>query len=225
MASTSGAFTIEDFRRRAVTRGLPLLDADIMAPPAPDIRDAPIRGDHDLNGGFPMDGAPLDYRLAAVLVPVIARDGEEATILFTVRAAHLPSHAGQISFPGGKVSAADTSIVHTALRETQEETGLAPAFTEPIARLESYHTRSGFKIVPILALVSPGFTLRADPSEVADIFEVPLRFLMCVDNHRLHSRQWQGRERHFHAMPYGERYIWGATAGILRIMYERLYAE
>jgi 8-oxo-dGTP pyrophosphatase MutT (NUDIX family) len=216
----SGVFTAADFRLRAETRGLPLFDA------AATVHDfEALRGDHDLNDGLTLDDATATYRLAAVLVPVIDRPGEAASVLLTLRSADLPSHAGQIAFPGGKRTEADATIVATALREAEEEIGLAPALVQPIARLDTYHTRTGFRVVPILALVSPGFTPTPDPSEVAEIFEVPLQFLMTVANHQRHSREWQGRQRFFYAMPYGERYIWGATAGILRIMYERLYAE
>lgn len=215
-----GAFTADDFRSRAVTRGLPLLDAAAMAPDT-----AGLRGDHDLNGDVMMDLAPDSYRLAAVLIPVIERAGEPPSVLLTLRSDSLPSHAGQIAFPGGKMTEEDATIVDTALREAEEETGLAPAFVAPVARLDTYHTRTGFRVVPIIGMVSPGFSVTPDPSEVAEIFEVPLEFLMTVANHQRHSREWQGRQRNFYAMPYGERYIWGATAGILRIMYERLYAE
>ncbi len=219
MDNENGAFTAEEFRSRAKTRGLPLFDAAAMAAGA-----AGLRGDHELNGDFLMDIAPDSYRLAAVLVPVIDRRGD-ASVLLTRRAAILPTHAGQIAFPGGKISEEDATIVDTALREAQEEIGLAPAFITPLARLDTYHTRTGFRVVPILAAVSNGFTLAPDPSEVADIFEVPLQFLMTVANHQRHSMEWEGAERFFYAIPYGEHYIWGATAGILRIMYERLYAE
>jgi 8-oxo-dGTP pyrophosphatase MutT (NUDIX family) len=219
MDNQNSAFTADDFRVRAETRGLPLLDAAAMAAGSPG-----LRGDHELNGDFLMDIAPDSYRLAAVLVPVVDRAGE-ASVLLTRRAAELPTHAGQIAFPGGKMSETDATIVDTALREAQEEIGLAPRLVAPLARLDTYHTRTGFRIVPVLGLVSPGFSLTPDPAEVAEIFGVPLQFLMTVANHRRHSMEWQGRERFFYAMPYGDRYIWGATAGILRIMYERLYAE
>jgi 8-oxo-dGTP pyrophosphatase MutT (NUDIX family) len=218
MDNQNSAFTADDFRVRAKTRGLPLFDVAAVAPEAPG-----LRGDHELNGDFLMDVAPDSYRLAAVLVPVIDQGG--ASVLLTLRAAKLPTHAGQIAFPGGKMSGGDATIVDTALREAEEETGLAPNLVTPLARLDTYHTRTGFRIVPVLGLVAPGFTLSPDPAEVAEVFEVPLQFLMTVANHRRHSIEWQGRERFFYAMPYGDRYIWGATAGILRIMYERLYAE
>jgi 8-oxo-dGTP pyrophosphatase MutT (NUDIX family) len=219
MDTHENPFTADDFRLRATAHGLPLLDPAIMAPSAPG-----VRGDHELNGGLLDSIAPESYRLAAVLVPVIDRPGE-ASVLLTRRSSELPSHPGQIAFPGGKMEETDETIVATALREAQEETGLDPALVKPVARLDTYHTRTGFRIVPILGVVSPGFTLAPDAREVEDVFEVPLQFLMTVANHQRHSREWQGKERYFYAMPYGDRYIWGATAGILRIMYERLYAE
>jgi 8-oxo-dGTP pyrophosphatase MutT (NUDIX family) len=220
MSDESRAFTADDFRLRAVARGLPLTDAAATAPGT-----LGLRGDHDAEEGrWTVDIAPDSYRLAAVLVPVIDRPGE-ATVLLTRRAADLSSHAGQIAFPGGKQAEEDASIVATALREAQEEIGLDPELVRPISRLDTYHTGSGFRIVPVLGVIAPGFTLTPDAGEVADVFEVPLQFLMTVANHQRHSMQWQGRQRYYYAMPYGERYIWGATAGILRIMYERLYAE
>jgi 8-oxo-dGTP pyrophosphatase MutT (NUDIX family) len=220
MDRQEGAFTANDFRIRAEARGLPLLDTAAMAPERPG-----LRGDHELNADFMMDMAADSYRLAAVLVPVIDRPGELPSVLLTLRADTLPSHAGQIAFPGGKKTEEDATIVDTALREAEEEIGLSPRLVTPLARLDTYHTRTGFRVIPIIGLVAPDASLTADPSEVAEIFEVPLQFLMTVANHQRHSREWQGRQRYFYAMPYGERYIWGATAGILRIMYERLYAE
>jgi 8-oxo-dGTP pyrophosphatase MutT (NUDIX family) len=162
-------------------------------------------------------------QLAAVLIPVIAR--ETLTLLLTERTAGLKRHAGQIAFPGGRMDAEDASPVATALREANEEIGLAPAFVEPLGFLDSYRTGTGFLIRPVVGLVSPGFALRLAEGEVADAFEVPLSFLMDPANHQKASREWRGRMRAYYAMPYGERYIWGATAGMLKNMYERLYAR
>ncbi len=184
-----------------------------------------MRGDFDLNPQIPTPAPPAGgLRLAGVLVGVVDRE-PGATVILTLRAAHLPSHAGQIAFPGGRADPGDATIVDTALREAQEEIGLAPDLVTPIGLLDGYRTGTGYRIVPVLAAVLPKFTPRPDTREVADIFEVPLAFLMTGSNHQRHARQWQGHTRHFYAMPYGERYIWGATAGILRLMYERLYAE
>jgi 8-oxo-dGTP pyrophosphatase MutT (NUDIX family) len=217
MTAENATFTAEDFRARAEAHALPLFDEAALAPGI-----AGVRGEHDSEGGLMMDVAPDSYRLAAVLIAVVDRPGE-ATVLLTRRASHLSSHGGQIAFPGGKKEAEDATIIDTALREAHEEIGLEPGLVNPIARLDTYHTGSGFRIVPVLGVLSPDFSLAPDPSEVAEIFEVPLQFLMTVANHQRHSMEWQGRQRFFYAMPYGERYIWGATAGILRIMYERLY--
>lgn len=163
-----------------------------------------------------------DLRQAAVLVPVVDR-GERSTVLLTERSAHLPSHAGQISFPGGKIEPKDKTPIDTALREAHEEIGLHGDYVDILGLLGRYRTGTGFIITPVVAIIEPGFTLQADEGEVADIFEVPFEFLMQQDNHKKHSMMHKGRERQFYAMPYEARYIWGATAGILRDLYERLY--
>ena len=161
-------------------------------------------------------------RPAAVLIPVI--DRPQPTVLLTQRAAHLNDHAGQISFPGGKIDTTDASPLDTALREADEEVGLAREFIDPIGYLDLYGTSFGFRILPTVARVRPGFTLRVNASEVDDAFEVPLAFLINPANHQLHSKEFRGMERTYYAMPYGDRYIWGATAGILRMLYERIFA-
>jgi 8-oxo-dGTP pyrophosphatase MutT (NUDIX family) len=158
---------------------------------------------------------------AAVLVPVVAR--ETPTILLTQRSADLSNHAGQISFPGGRLDASDPDPLATALREAEEEVGLAPGFADPLGYLDPYLTGTGFRIVPVVALISPAFEMTINPAEVDEAFEVPLEFLMTPANHERQSREWKGIQRSFYAMPYGERYIWGITAGILRKLYERLY--
>ena len=177
--------------------------------------------DFDLNPDLVADLGVMDPpREAAVLVPIVAR--AEPTVLLTVRTAHLSSHAGQISFPGGKIDDTDESALHTALREAEEEIGLDRSLVEPLGYLDKYRTGTGFCVVPVVALVQPDFTLALNANEVADAFEVPLAFLMNTDNHQRHSRPWRGRERHFYAMPFGERFIWGATAGMIKNMHERL---
>src|SRR5262249_12587042 len=138
-------------------------------------------------------------RPAAVLVPVVARD--PLTVLFTVRTEHLPTHAGQIAFPGGKVDKVDSGPVAAALREAEEEIGLGSRFIEPLGFLDSYRSGTGFQIMPVVALIEPGFQLVPEPGEVADVFEVPLTFLMDVANHQHATREWKGRQRHFYAMP------------------------
>ena len=159
-------------------------------------------------------------RPAAVLIPVV--DHPEPTVLLTQRSPHLSSHAGQISFPGGKIDAGDASPMDAALREAHEEVGLSREFVDPIGYLDVYATGFGFRIVPTVARVKPGFKLRINEGEVDDAFEVPLSFLMDPLNHQIHSKEFRGIERSYYAMPFEERYIWGATAGILRALYERI---
>ena len=160
-------------------------------------------------------------RPAAVLIPVV--DHKEPTVLLTQRSAHLNDHAGQISFPGGKIDATDASPLEAALREASEEIGLDRTFIDPIGYLGVYGTGFGFRILPTVARVKPDFKLTINHSEVVDAFEVPLSFLMNPANHQIHSKEFRGMERSYYAMPYAERYIWGATAGILRVLYERIY--
>lgn len=181
------------------------------------------RGDGELDAGF--TGAAEDARPprpAAVLIGLVPV-GDELAMLFTQRTDDLRSHPGQISLPGGKLEEGDGGPVGAALRETHEETGIDPGFVEVLGLLDTYQTRTGYRIVPVVGLLRHGFSLRPEPGEVAEIFEVPLRFLMDRANHRRDERVWQGRARRFYAMPYGKRYIWGATAGIVRNLYERLY--
>jgi len=192
------------------------------APPAlHDPNVVPDKGDHELNEEMKALWAVRPIRPAAVLVPVV--DRAEPTVLLTQRSAHLPQHPGQISFPGGKIEAADASPAATALREAEEEIGLDRRLVEPIGYLDLYMTTLGYRIVPAVARVKPDFRLTLNREEVDDAFEVPLAFLMAPANHQRHSRDWQGMTRTFYAMPFGERYIWGATAGILRNLYERIY--
>jgi 8-oxo-dGTP pyrophosphatase MutT (NUDIX family) len=160
-------------------------------------------------------------RPAAVLIAVV--DHKEPTVLLTQRSPHLSEHAGQIAFPGGKIDATDASPRDAALREAWEEVGLEGAFIDPIGYLDVYGTGFGFRILPTVARVKPGFALTINHAEVVDAFEVPLSFLMNPANHQIHSKEFRGMERSYYAMPYAERYIWGATAGILRVLYERIY--
>lgn len=158
---------------------------------------------------------------AAVLVPIVAR-GEEPTVLFTQRTVHLKNHSGQISFPGGRTEAVDATPERTALRETREEIGLAEDRIEVLGRLSDYHTRTGYRITPIVGIVQPPFDLMPDDNEVAEVFEVPLAFLLDARNHQRHSRDFEGEQRHFFAIPYQQRYIWGATAGMLINLHRHL---
>ena len=180
----------------------------------------PASGDHGTDRMLEIIAREQPIRPAAVLIPVV--DHPQPTVLLTLRSEHLADHAGQIAFPGGKIDATDASPLDTALREASEEIGLDRGFVDPIGYLDLYGTSFGFRILPTLARVRPGFTLRINQAEVADAFEVPLAFLMDPANHQLHSKEFRGMERTFYAMPYAERYIWGATAGILRMLYERI---
>lgn len=191
-------------------------------PPRLDQPDPRLRGDHDLQTEpWPQPPAHA-VRPAAVLVPIVSR-APEVSVLLTVRAAGLRQHSAQIAFPGGKMDAEDGSPLTTALREAEEEIGLARGLVHPVGYLDTYLSGTGFRIVPVLAMVEPDFHLTLNPGEVDDAFEVPLDFLMDQTNHLRHSREWQGTLRHYYAMPYGHRYIWGVTAGIIRNLYERLY--
>jgi 8-oxo-dGTP pyrophosphatase MutT (NUDIX family) len=161
-----------------------------------------------------------EIRNAAVLVPVVERN-DQLTVLFTRRTAHLHDHAGQISFPGGR-SEADESALDTALRETEEEIGLGRGHVEPLGELTEYVTVTGYRVTPVVALVRPPFELAPDDFEVAEIFEVPLAFLLDPANHQRNSVVYEGLHRHYYAMPYGQYYIWGATAGMLMNLYRFL---
>lgn len=203
-------FSAEEFRRRVIERI------------HPDRGDAV--GDHVFNPEIAELFLAIERRPAAVLVPVIDR-GPEATVLLTERTAHLSTHAGQIAFPGGRIDPDDASPEAAALREAEEEIGLGAEAIETLCLGPDYLTGSGFLIVPVIGIVRPDFELALNPHEVADAFEVPLSFLMDPANHRKGSRDWQGATRYFFEMPFEQRYIWGITAGILRVLYERLYED
>jgi 8-oxo-dGTP pyrophosphatase MutT (NUDIX family) len=183
----------------------------------------PKRGDHDIDPVMAKIAAVRPIRPAAVLVPVV--DHPEPTVLLTQRAQHLPDHPGQVSFPGGKIDKTDKDPKHSALREAEEEIGLDRGGVEPLGYLDLYMTTLGYRIVPVIARVRPGFTLRLNAAEVDDTFEVPLAYVMDLANMQRQSRDWNGMTRHFYAVSYGERYIWGVTAGILRNLYDRIYRE
>ncbi|MEJ8472712.1 CoA pyrophosphatase [Roseibium algae] len=180
-------------------------------------------GDHVLNPDLgPYARSKGQPKGAAVLIGVIASN-DEPSVIFTTRTAHLSSHAGQIAFPGGKIDLQDKGPREAALREAQEEIGLDPAYVQPIGELAPYLTGSGYRVVPVVAEIQSGLTLVPNPGEVEDVFEVPLSFLMNPDNHRKQSRSWNDKQRYFYEIPYGERYIWGVTAGIVRSLYETVY--
>lgn len=203
-----------DRARAALNFEVPAALADVNAPS--------VRGDHENDPAVWELVGSLPSRQAAVLVPVVAR--EEPTVLLTLRSSRLPNHAGQVAFPGGKIEESDHSPLAAALREAEEEIGLTPNHVEPLGYLDLYLTVSGYRILPAVARVEPGYALNLNPGEVDDAFEVPLEFLMRPENHQRHSREWRGLMRSYYAMPFGERYIWGVTAGILRNLFERLYA-
>jgi 8-oxo-dGTP pyrophosphatase MutT (NUDIX family) len=180
----------------------------------------PVTGDKGTDRMLEILAREQPIRPAAVLIPIV--DHPQPTVLLTQRAAHLNDHAGQISFPGGKIDATDASPLETALREAEEEIGLSRDFIDPIGYLDLYGSSFGFRILPTVARVRPGFDLRINHTEVDDAFEVPLSFLMDPANHQIHSKDFRGIVRSYYAMPFAERYIWGATAGMLRVLYERI---
>jgi 8-oxo-dGTP pyrophosphatase MutT (NUDIX family) len=209
---TSPELTAAEFRDLAARR--------LSAAPSDAVIDT-VTGERHRLGEVVPGPAEGTLRSAAVLVPVLAR--ETLTVLLTLRTDHLPNHAGQIAFPGGKIEPGDRDAAAAAEREANEEIGLGLEFIEPAGYLDSMLTRTGFHIVPVVAMVRPGFTLTPDAREVADVFEVPLSFLMDPRNHEQHSREIAGIMRRYYAMPYGERFIWGVTAAIIRNMHERLF--
>ncbi len=220
--TTDPLFSATGFRRHASRRLAPVPSTRVLRATA--TAPTPRPSDFDLNPGLENEiGRPDPLRPAAVLVPIVAR--EPLTVLFTLRTQHLASHAGQVSFPGGKIDDTDESAVATALREAQEEVALTSDEIEPLGFLDTYRTSTGYSVAPLVALISPDHMAMPNPHEVADIFEVPLAFLMNPDNISLNARIWLGRERQFYAFTYETRYIWGATAGILNNMRNRLFAQ
>lgn len=213
--ATPADITSREFFRRAHERlnfNVPpgLTDAAVLAP----------TGDFGTDAMLQIIAKERPVRPAAVLVPIVERD--VPTVLLTKRAEHLNEHAGQVSFPGGKIDPTDATPMDAALREADEEIGLKHAFIEPIGYLDVYATGFGFRILPTLARVRPGFDLAINANEVDDVFEVPLAFLMDPINHKLGHKEFRGMQRSFYEMPFEQHYIWGATAGMLRAMYERI---
>lgn len=215
MTAIDTAFSARDFARRASLHD-PL--AAFGADPA-----HRAHGDHRLNADLVAGLENATLRAAAVLVPV-TDDGPEARVILTRRTAALRRHSGQVAFPGGSIDPGDASVEAAAMREAFEEISLQPSFVEPVGRLPDYLTTTGFLITPILALVRAGYTVAANPAEVDAVFEPPLSFLMDPRNHVRESRVWEGRQRHYYTMPWEGHFIWGVTAGIIRTLYERLYA-
>jgi 8-oxo-dGTP pyrophosphatase MutT (NUDIX family) len=203
-------FSAADFRARAAAQ--------------PAIRAGDDYGDHRFNPGHPRIALNRALRDAAVLIPVVDH-GAQASVLLTKRAEKLRNHSGQVAFPGGTIDATDPTPEFTALRETKEEIGLAENYIEVIGRMPDYVSGSGYRIAPVLAIVRAGFSLHLNADEVDAAFEVPLSFLMDPQNHRRDSRMWNDLEWFFYEMPpYEGQRVWGVTAGIIRTLYERLYA-
>lgn len=212
-------FSVPDFfarTREHLREGWPDSDFDPRARLA--------NGDHRLNQPLSAAEAALfaPARPAAVLAPVVLR-GDRAFMLLTQRAASLRDHSGQIAFPGGKIEAGESPL-EAALREAEEEIGLSRDRVEILGCFDPYQTSTGFRVFPVLGLIKPPLDLTPDRTEVEDVFETPLEFLMDPANHQRHEKMWQGKQRQFFAMPWEDRYIWGATAGMIRNLYERLYS-
>lgn len=205
--------TFRDLASTRLDQTAPSLSGDAMASPS----------DFDLNPAAASEFDVTPLRQAAVLVPIVAR--HQPTVLLTQRTDHLPVHRGQISFPGGKLEPTGESATEAALREAHEEVSLSPGEVDVLGFLDAYRTATGYVIAPVVGLIQPGFTPVPEPTEVADVFEVPLSFLLNPDNHRVEQKVYKNKSRQFYAMPYEGRYIWGATAGILRNLYKRLYGS
>ena len=216
MSRSPDAFSLQDFAARAHARLRLDLPGDAFGAGAPGL------GDHSLDPGLTPAPDAAAPKPAAVLVAAVPGP-EGARLLFIERASGLRAHAGQIAFPGGRMEAGDESPLATALREAEEEIGLPPEAVRPLGFLDVYQTGTGYRIVPVVAVVERPFEQRLCALEVADAFEAPLSFLMSPENHAIVERERGGRLRTFYAMPFGERYIWGATAGMVRNLYERLY--
>jgi 8-oxo-dGTP pyrophosphatase MutT (NUDIX family) len=158
---------------------------------------------------------------AAVLIPVIVH-AQGLTVLFTQRTTHLRSHSGQVSFPGGRAEPGDPTAEFTALREAEEEIGLSPSAVEVLGKLPDYRTRTGYRVTPVIGLLTPPVAFRPDPNEVAEIFEVPLAFLLDERNRQRRTREFQGQQVGYYVFEYGEKVIWGATAGMLVNLHKML---
>ena len=205
--------TREDFLNRAKAR---LASADTVF-------GAYDRTDFDLNPGFNFPAKP-PYRRAAVLVGLIDR-GSDFGVLLTLRPETMSQHAGQVAFPGGRIDPEDPSPLSAALREANEEVGVDPVTVSVLGQGDPYLTSTGYAVSLFVGRLPADFVPQADPREVAETFETPLSFLMNPANHLRHERSYQGHLRAYYAMPHNGRYIWGATAGMIRSLYDRIYGE
>ena len=205
-------FTKDDFVERAL-RQLAAVDATF---------DEPVRTDYDLNPDWRLPPGGT-YRRAAVLMGLIDR-GEDFGVVLTLRPDTMPSHAGQVAFPGGRVEAGETAM-QAALREAHEEVGVDPGSVKVLGQGDTYLTGTGFAIAPFVGLLPPDFTPVPHAREVADVFETPLSFLMDAANHQRHEKEYKGVLRAYYAMPHNGRYIWGATAGIIKSLHDRIYGD
>jgi 8-oxo-dGTP pyrophosphatase MutT (NUDIX family) len=218
MAKLAPHETPDSFFDRARARLMLDVPAGLTDPTA-----AVVRGDLDLDPVMWEKAGVAATRPAAVLVGVV--DRPEPSVLLTLRTGELASHPGQIAFPGGKIEPQDASPLAAAVREAHEEIGLDAGQLDPIGYLDVYLTFSGFRILPTVARVAPDYRLALNAGEVVEAFEVPLAFVMNEANHQRGSREFRGVTRQYYAIPFGERYIWGVTAGILRNLYERIYGR
>jgi 8-oxo-dGTP pyrophosphatase MutT (NUDIX family) len=216
MTTLADGVTADSFFERARERLALEVPASLADPTA-----QAVRGDLDLDPAAWERAGVAATRPAAVLVGVV--DRPQPSILLTLRTGDLQNHPGQIALPGGKIDPHDASPAAAAMREANEEVGLVAEALDPIGYLDLYLTFSGFRILPTVARVAPDHRLAINAREVAEAFEVPLAFLMDANNHQRHSREFRGVTRHYYAMTFGDRYIWGVTAGILRNLYERIY--
>ncbi len=216
------AEAVHSFTPGAVFARVAARVAPTLAPDALDRAVTPLTGDHAMNPWSVTADFLAKARAAAVLIALIERE-DGVHVLLTRRTSGLRDHSGQIAFPGGKVDPDDASPAATALREAWEEVGLAADHVEVMGYLGAYLTRTGFRIVPVVARVRPPFALTLNPAEVVETFEVPFAFLMSEANHTLSQATWKETPWHFYKIDYEARAIWGITAGILRILYETLY--
>jgi 8-oxo-dGTP pyrophosphatase MutT (NUDIX family) len=206
--------TRDDFLRRAATRLAPV-DADLGEP---------VRTDNDLNRDRPLFLAQPPWRRAAVFIGLVER-GDDFGVLLTLRPETMSEHAGQVAFPGGRIDPSDASPLAAALREAHEEVGVDPVRVRLLGQSDPYLTSTGYVVSPSVGVLPPDFVPQPEKYEVAEVFETPLSFLMHPGNHEQHEREFRGSLRAYYAMPHDGRYIWGATAGMIKALYDRLYGE